>query len=251
MMQGEGSRWFPSQYFRFANRKDFMADNQPANGGTFLSPTLSEGLARMLRHEVGDFLQKVYATVAILQERLPRESIMERDTLARLRKRAEECRSLLDTVQDFLCSMRLASEPVNLANVAAAIATAWQDRFPTFEIVTASSGSSFVQGDPDRLVQLGNILMANACEAARSRVTWKTSAEGGTVSWTVTDDGPGVTAEQLERMFTPFVTTRVGHANLGLALAQKIAVLHGGNITAEEIPGGGLQVTVVFASDGL
>src|SRR5262249_61520139 len=78
--------------------------------------SLPEKLARTLRHEVGDFLQKLYASVAILQSRLPPEWDLERDILARLHHRAEQCKELLDAVQDFLCPIYLNPQRIDLGN---------------------------------------------------------------------------------------------------------------------------------------
>lgn len=56
--------------------------------------------ARMLRHEMGDFLQQVYACVAILKERLPEDWTQERAMILRLRTGAERCKNLLDAIQN-------------------------------------------------------------------------------------------------------------------------------------------------------
>ena len=51
----------------------------------------SDGVARALRHEVGDLLQSLYSTVALLQGRLPPEMELEKRLLTNLRGRAERC----------------------------------------------------------------------------------------------------------------------------------------------------------------
>ena len=79
----------------------------------------------------------------------------------------------------------------------------------------AREGSARTTAGP---AELGRILLTNACEAVRRRVTFRTASrpENGTVEWIVSDDGPGVAADSLEQIFSPFVTTRAGHAGLGL-----------------------------------
>lgn len=52
-------------------------------------------------------------------------------------------------------------------------------------------------------------------------------------SLTVSDRGPGIPPEVADKAFTPFFTTRSDGTGLGLPIAQHIAILHGGNITAE------------------
>ena len=62
----------------------------------------------------------------------------------------------------------------------------------------------------------------------------------------VADHGPGVPADLTSRLFSPFFTTRAGHAGLGLALARKVVLLHGGRITADNLPEGGFRATVIL-----
>jgi signal transduction histidine kinase len=219
---------------------------------TWNDRALPELLARTLRHEVGDFLQKVYATVAILQKRLPAEARQEQDVLQRLRVRAESCKHLLDAFQDFLCPLTLACEPVDVAHLAGQLAAGARKDHPQLEIGVEAAGPAVVQADPCRAAQVGNILLANACEAAQRRVTFCTTADPASreVAWTITDDGPGVAPELAERLFSPFFTTRAGHAGLGLVLARKVVLLHGGRTSADNVPGGGFQARVVWPCPG-
>ena len=68
----------------------------------------------------------------------------------------------------------------------------------------------------------------------------------------VRDHGPGVPAEEVERIFTPFHRVDRGRARdsggvgLGLAIARRALRVHGGTITAANAPGGGLVVTLRF-----
>src|ERR1700756_3095348 len=96
--------------------------------------TLPEALVRTLRHEMGDFLQKVYATVAILKTRLPPESEMEHGLLGRLRARAETCKDVLDAAHDYICPVILDCEMVDLAELTGTITAKLRPRFPEVEI---------------------------------------------------------------------------------------------------------------------
>jgi signal transduction histidine kinase len=55
-----------------------------------------------------------------------------------------------------------------------------------------------------------------------------------------------VPAAVRERLFTPFVSGRPGGAGLGLALARRILVLHGGTVTLEDRAGGGTCARVLL-----
>ncbi len=210
--------------------------------------TLIEALTRMLRHEIGDLLQTIYATVAILQKRLDPDLTLEQRILGDLRKRGETCKHLLDAVHDFVCPVALQAGPVDVADLAANLVRAASQRYPQLEIVAESKGPVPIEGDERRLAQTGEQILTNACEAAQKQVRFRTTPGPGDdeVEWDITDDGPGVAASERERLFTPFYTTRHGHVGLGLALAKKLVQLHGGQILAENGAGGGFRVRVLL-----
>lgn len=210
--------------------------------------SLPEALVRTLRHEVGDLLQKVYASVAILKSRLPADREMEHGVLTRLGSRAEACRRVLDTAHDFVCAVDLECQPVDLAALAEQAVAAARQRFPHLELVTETSGQTRAVVDLRRAGQVAELLLTNAGEAAARRVVFRTAAnpQTGQVEWAVTDDGPGIAPELAERLFTPFFTTRAGHSGLGLALARKLVQLHGGHIRAGNAPGGGFAAVAAF-----
>jgi two-component system sensor histidine kinase HydH len=213
--------------------------------------SLPEALVRTLRHEVGDMLQKVYATVAILKDRLPPDKELERGVLLRMGSRAEICRRVLDTAHDFICPLSLSLQPTDLAQLANQVVAGLRGHYLNLTWTAESSTVAWANADPRRAVQIGELLAANAGEAAQSCVVIRTSAgpQTGEVAWTIIDDGPGVNPDQVELLFTPFFTTKAGHSGLGLALAQKLVLLHGGRITAANLPQGGFQAQVVFPAE--
>jgi signal transduction histidine kinase len=208
--------------------------------------SLPEALARTLRHEVGDLLQTVYAAVAILQKRLPSTATVEQRILADLRSRAEGCKGLLDQVSDLVGPLSLSIEQVDLAQLATVLVASAAPRYPKLEIRTAASTPVLVPADEKRISQVGELLLDQACEAACHQVCFRTlvrSAEGE-AEWTITDDRPPVPHEELAKLFTPFEGVRHGPSGIRLALAQRLVLVHGGRIAAENTPGGGFCVRV-------
>jgi signal transduction histidine kinase len=91
-------------------------------------------------------------------------------------------------------------------------------------------------------------LIRNAVEAGRDGVTINvaTRVHEGNPQVIVGDDGPGLSDEQLARLFDPFYTTRrsSGGSGLGLSLTHAIVADHRGTIEVESNPGNGAIFTI-------
>jgi len=98
------------------------------------------------------------------------------------------------------------------------------------------------------LEQILDNLIANALDALSPghlvRLTTSPTAAG--VRITVTDNGPGMSAEDRERAFLRFTTSSPNGTGLGLAIVHRLATSNGGTARLDETPGGGLTVTLDF-----
>jgi signal transduction histidine kinase len=211
------------------------------------SPRLAQMVARTLRHEVGDMLQTVYSAIAILRARLPADAESERRLLTELHAQAETCKFKLDAVQDLNCPLKLTCGPTNLADVAAGLAARLGPRFPEVGLHVEGPRNLSVVADGQRLTQIGHLLLLNAFQAAQREVRMCLGPVGdANVKWSIADDGLGANAEQLSWLTEPFSTTHFAQFGLGLAVARRVAELHGGSVTAGNLPGGGFQVVLML-----
>ena len=106
-------------------------------------------------------------------------------------------------------------------------------------------------GDARRLEQVAGILLDNAVRhaAAGGRVVVRVQAHDGTAVLDVSDDGPGISPEDLERIFDRYARgrrSRSGGIGLGLAIARWIVERHGGQIGAENLASGGARFTLTL-----
>jgi signal transduction histidine kinase len=209
-------------------------------------PDHSHRLARLLRHEVGDLLQSVYSTVAILQERLPPELALERRLVNDLKARAEVCRGELDAVVDLASDLLVTPGRVDLGGVIGSILIQVRRRFPTLQIHFVPGETTFAGAEPRLLSSALWLLSVAICQAAQSRVQVGIYRDGPTVECRIERDGPGVSDEQLAWLRQPFATTQHVLFGLGLALVQRAVTPAGGAVQASNRDAGGIGVHIRF-----
>lgn len=120
----------------------------------------------------------------------------------------------------------------------------------------AATVPTSVRGDPMRLRQVLNNLISNAMKfTTEGSITlrfkvWPEDTGGHAMLIEVADTGPGMTREQLARLFSPFdqtadgVSARHGGTGLGLAISRQLAELMGGRLTARSSVGEGASFTL-------
>jgi signal transduction histidine kinase len=108
----------------------------------------------------------------------------------------------------------------------------------------------WVHGDTVRLEQVFSNLLINAAlyTPERGHIAVSARAADGNVVTRIRDTGRGLSAEEIDSLFTPFVRTSATRGlGVGLALAATIVSRHGGSITAEsEGPGRGSTFIVTL-----
>ena len=110
-----------------------------------------------------------------------------------------------------------------------------------------------IMADDQRLIQVFLNLLNNAEQAmnryrGRGWLTVRTMSTGKGIKISISDDGPGIVAENLPRIFEPFFTTKaVGEGTgLGLSISYGIVSQHGGEIWADSSPGRGSTFHIEF-----
>jgi signal transduction histidine kinase len=103
-----------------------------------------------------------------------------------------------------------------------------------------------VMADPEQLKQVFVNLISNAVQAMAEggTLTITTGIEDGFVFVRFTDDGPGIPAELLGKVFDPFVSTRDEGTGLGLTIVHRIVDDHDGHIEVTSEEGRGTAFTV-------
>lgn len=81
-------------------------------------------------------------------------------------------------------------------------------------------------------------ILGNAAEFAQSGIRVATAVKDGAWTLSISDDGPGIAEQRLEKIFEPFYTTRSRGTGLGLAIAKDVIQMHGAAIRADNLPDG-------------
>jgi nitrogen fixation/metabolism regulation signal transduction histidine kinase len=108
-----------------------------------------------------------------------------------------------------------------------------------------------ITADVELLDQALINLVRNAIEAVRDTPEGRIDLSAkrdpdGRVVIAVVDNGPGIAADQREKIFVPFFTTKRQGSGVGLTLVRQIATAHGATVDVSDTPGGGATVSLRF-----
>ncbi len=133
------------------------------------------------------------------------------------------------------------AKPVNLTAMLTDVAAAARRSGANIEINVPDALTVSLRADAVKRAITN--LVDNARRHA-ARVVVSAVARGRVVLVNVDDDGPGIAAERRESVFRPFETGSAGGTGLGLTIARDIVRAHGGEISLEDSPMGGLRARV-------
>jgi len=242
-----------------------IAYHGPADELGSLAASLNAMLARLersyedQRRFVADASHELRTPVAIVRgnvELLRGSTLSEADARESLRLIEEESLRMTRLLDELLSLARLEGasrhfqplEVRTLLDEIAAHARALGDLTVTVE----GSSGLWTSGDPDLLKQalLNIVRNAVAHTPAGGHLSLACTAVGNRVFLSVTDDGPGIPPDDLERIFDRFFRAAgprpgdSGGAGLGLAITSRLVDLHDGRIRAENVEPHGARFTI-------
>jgi two-component system sensor histidine kinase HydH len=194
-------------------------------------------MSSVLAHELRNPLAALKGHAQLLLEQLQAGSRLH-DKAGRVVKEAERLEALSE---DLLSFVRTTVIDPQICNPAELLSDCAQSIAGSRIEVSAEQSPSRWRLDPERMRQVLCNLLRNAVEASPPDRSVLASAcvEDGELCFNVRDFGKGIPAEDLEKIFEPFYTTRARGTGLGLPIARRLTALHGGSITAKNAPDGG------------
>jgi two-component system OmpR family sensor kinase len=147
--------------------------------------------------------------------------------------------------------LTVAREPVELAELAEEVAGEFRGRAGDHALEVATE-PVVADGDAERVLQIGRILVENALvhTPAGTTVRVSTAVDGGRATLTVANDGPEIPRGAQQQVFERFYRldgTRASGSGLGLAIARELAEVMGGRIELDSQNGWTLFTLVLHA----
>lgn len=208
---------------------------------------MAAGVAHEIRNPLGGI--ELYASS--LKRRLPADS-KEAEIAGRIGDAAVALNRIVSDMLSFTRQRELQRKPADPERI---LRAAWdmaakerehKEIIPEWQMETAGRK---VLLDADQLAQAALNVILNALQFMKDgghlELRAYFSAESGEAGaraageylhLEVTDDGPGISAENIAKLFNPFFTTRKDGTGLGLAIVHKIITDHGGTVTVTNRP---------------
>jgi nitrogen fixation/metabolism regulation signal transduction histidine kinase len=209
-------------------------------------------VARRLAHEVRNPLTPIQLAAERLRHKYLGQmedddaQVLDRAT-ATIVSQVEALKTMVSAFSEYARAPTLQLEPSCLSELVDQVLELYQQSDQRLRVTTHwMNAEPLVFADRGRIRQLLHNLVKNAQEAVDGRpleltvhnkLEWRDGQ--GWLRLTLADNGPGLPADILNKLFEPYATTKARGTGIGLAIVKKIAEEHGGDIHARNDESGG------------
>jgi two-component system NtrC family sensor kinase len=209
-------------------------------------------LAAGVAHEINNPLGSILLFSRLTVQQLPAQG-RARENLERIEKETKRCHAIVKSLLDFARERKPLVEAVDVNRLLDETLKLFEGQFLFQNIQVARDYDAkldTIPADQSQLQQVFMNIVLNAVDAMKGKgrlgIATKSNDAEGTVDIAISDSGPGIAPENLERVFDPFFTTKgVGHGTgLGLSVSYGIVQSHNGDIAVASEPGAGATFTI-------
>ncbi|MBI3529078.1 MAG: HAMP domain-containing protein [Betaproteobacteria bacterium] len=186
----------------------------------------------------------------ITRMRLRAEMLDDAHIKAKFIKDLDELQQMVGSTLDYMRGLAEGGEAVQPIDVTALISSLKEDAEEAGHTITVSGDARTpVMGRAQALKRCLQNLIDNALAYGR-RADITLRDEGGALNIAISDNGPGIPEDDIERVFEPFYRVEgsrnrnTGGSGLGLSIARNIAQAHGGSVRLRNLARGGLEATL-------
>ncbi|MFH1373180.1 MAG: ATP-binding protein [bacterium] len=207
---------------------------------------MAAGLAHQLRNSMG----AISGYCGLMKKRLKKTG-QDTDNISALTREITETEQLVNRFLQFAGPLAFRPEPQSINELIAETVTGLQARPESsrIELVIEETVETTLEVDPLLLKQaLTNILenALNSYENQPGRVEVRLVQRDEELDIVVSDRGCGIADENLDKIFTPFYSSRPSGTGLGLPLARKIIDMHRGTLKVRSQPGEGTTFVITL-----
>ena len=205
-------------------------------------------VAQRIAHEIKNPLTPIQLSAQRLRRRLSRVTGEEQQLVIEctetIIQEVDGLKRLVDEFSRFARMPALVRRSTNLQPLIESVSTLYRESHPALRLVTRFGDDvPPLEVDADHIKRAVLNLVDNAVEAVGGSgdvmVDTEYLPEPAQVRLTVSDTGPGVAAEDKDKLFTPYFSTKVTGMGLGLPIVSEIVGEHGGTIRVEDnLPSG-------------
>ncbi len=217
-------------------------------------------LAAGVAHEINNPLGSIMLYASMMKRKLEKTNCegQNADDLKLIIEEANRCKNIVSNLLNFARQGKLRLVNLNLSEIVSGITKTFKLN-PEYSQITFNINDnceeSFINGDIDQLKQVFINLIINGCEALEQSelklINININKKDESFIIDITDTGCGIPQENINKIFTPFFTTKkMGKGTgLGLAITYGIIKMHKGDLKVKSIEKKGTTFTVVIPTN--
>lgn len=225
-----------------------------------------QNLTKILRHEIMNSVTPIVSLISTMQDIIEQDITPESrqqeaitdliEALETIKSRSKGIMNFVNAYRDYTTLPKPQFTNVNIKELITVVTNLLQPDMKQLGIYFQSevdSAGAEIHADMAQLQMVLINLIRNAMDALEqtSRPEIKLSAIMTTtnqVSITIADNGPGIDADAINKIFIPFYTTKRKGSGIGLSLSQQIIQLHGGQLKVDSTSSSGTTFSVILTT---
>ena len=208
-------------------------------------------MAAGIGHEINNPLMNIMSLASLIEDAIPENDTQSKEDVMALKNEGKRCARIVQGILNFARETEPRSEEFDMAGLLDSTLAVFNHRLETSNIRLDKNIEHplVMVGDAAQLQQVLINVLINAIHESDMNSVIGVSAHLDSqdkIHIEITDQGDGISQDDLARVFSPFFTTKPEGTGTGLGLSVSYGIInkHGGTITLENRPEGGLLVCI-------